>query len=252
MTPRLRCLLAWVSALCLLPWAAAVIHAMPEFGNHPLPYGDAVNRLGPAERQVTNMVTAVNFDLRGFDTLGEEVMLLAAVVGTTVILRGARGEKTMDRAATCQGRPIAPRSPGVILLCRVLAPMTLLYGLYVVLHAALTPGGGFQGGMIIGSGLLLVWLGERYGTWRRVVRGHALHAAEAGGAALYALVGMGALLSGGAFLANLLPLGEMGSLLSGGIIPVVNLGVGLAVAGGFGMLFLEFLEETRVAGEDGP
>ena len=84
------------------------------------------------------------------------------------------------------------------------------------------------------------------------MRGHALHAAEAGGAALYALVGMGALLSGGAFLANLLPLGEMGSLLSGGIIPVVNLGVGLAVAGGFGMLFLEFLEETRVAGEDGP
>lgn len=51
------------------------------------------------------MVTAVNFDLRGFDTLGEEVMLLAAVVGTTVILRGARGEKTMDARPPVRAAP---------------------------------------------------------------------------------------------------------------------------------------------------
>ncbi|MFC0410139.1 MnhB domain-containing protein [Roseomonas elaeocarpi] len=242
---RLRYLLTALAALCLLPLAAPVIRHMPEFGAHPLPYGEAVNRIAPAERQVTNMVSAVNFDLRGFDTLGEETMLLAAVVGTVVLLRGARGEGTADRPASCPGRPIAPRSPGVVLLCRVLTPMLLLFGLYVVLHAQLTPGGGFQGGVIIASGLMLVWLGEGYGAWRRLVPGKVLHAMEGGGAALYTLTGLGALLSGAAFLTNILPFGEMRQLLSGGIIPVVNLGVGLAVAGGFAMLFLEFLEETR-------
>jgi len=242
---KFRYLLAALAALCLLPLTVSVIRHMPEFGQHPLPYGEAVNRLIPAERQVTNMVTAVNFDLRGFDTLGEETMLLTAVVGTVVLLRGARGEGTADRPARCPGRPIAPRSPGVVLLGRVLAPILLLYGFYVVLHAQLTPGGGFQGGVILASGLMLVWLGEGYAAWRHLVPGKLLHAMEGGGAALYTLSGLGALLSGAAFLANILPLGEMRQLLSGGIIPVLNLGVAFAVAGGFSMLFLEFLEETR-------
>ncbi|MCR0981236.1 MnhB domain-containing protein [Roseomonas populi] len=245
MSPRARGILATLAALALAPGALAVLRAMPAFGDHPLPYGDAVNRIAPAERIVSNMVTAVNFDLRGFDTLGEEVMLLAAVVGTVVVLRGSRGEGVGDRPATCGDRPIPPRSEAVVLLCRIIAPLTLLYGLYVVLHAQLTPGGGFQGGAIIGSGLLLVWVGEGYNAWRRLVPGVVLHALEGGGAGLYALMGFGAMLTGAAFLTNVLPLGEWGSILSGGVIPVVNFGVGLAVSGAFGMLFLEFLEETR-------
>jgi multicomponent Na+:H+ antiporter subunit B len=245
MKPRIRAVLGILATLCLLPSVMAVIRGMPAFGDHPLPYGDFASRVLPAERQVTNMVTAVTFDLRGFDTLGEETMLLAAVVGTVVLLRGARGEGTADRPARAPGRAIPPRSEAVVLLCRALAPLTLLYGVYVVLHAHLTPGGGFQGGAIIGSGLLLLWLGEGYAAWRHFVPGHVLHAMEGGGAALYALMGLAALLSGAAFLANVLPLGSLGSLFSGGMIGLVNFGTGLAVAGGFGMLFLEFLEETR-------
>ncbi|MBP0492708.1 MnhB domain-containing protein [Roseomonas indoligenes] len=245
MSRRARGILAAIAALALAPGALAVVRAMPPLGDHPLPYGDAVNRVAPAERAVSNMVTAVNFDLRGFDTLGEEVMLLAAVVGAVVVLRGARGEGVGDRPARCGSRPIPPRSDAVVLLCRMTAPLTLIYGLYVVLHAALTPGGGFQGGAIIGSGLVLVWLGEGYNAWRRMVPGVVLHALEGGGAGLYALAGFGAMLTGAAYLANMLPLGDWGSILSGGMIPVVNFGVGLAVSGAFGMLFLEFLEETR-------
>ena len=57
---------------------------MPTFGAHPLPYGDAINRDAPAQRHVSNMVTAVNFDYRGFDMLGEEFMLLCAVTGAAI------------------------------------------------------------------------------------------------------------------------------------------------------------------------
>lgn len=58
-------------------------------------------------------------------------------------------------------------------------------------------------------------------------------------------VGIGSLIAGGAFLQNVLPLGQTGTLLSAGTVPVINLFVGLEVAAGFVLLFAEFLEETR-------
>jgi multicomponent Na+:H+ antiporter subunit B len=251
MNVKLRLLLFALAVLCLLPLLAMVAGAMPPFGAHPLPYGDAINQAAPAERHVTNMVTAVNFDYRSFDTLGEEFMLLAAVTGTVVLLRGARGEEISEKPGTAPGRDIPPRSEAVMLICRVFAPLTILFGLYVVLHAQLTPGGGFQGGVIIGSGLLLLFLGEGYASWRKFMRTHWLDACEGGGAAAYAVAGLGSMAAGGKYLENLLPLGKIHTLLSGGLILILNLGVAFAVAGGFGLLFLEFVEETRAPKDEG-
>jgi multicomponent Na+:H+ antiporter subunit B len=63
---------------------------------------------------------------------------------------------------------------------------------------------------------------------------------------LYALCGFASMAMGVPFLRNILPLGEPGDVLSGGLMLVENAGVAMAVAGGFGVLFLEFLEETRM------
>lgn len=164
MTPRRRSAVAAFGLIALLPGIATTIAHMPRFGTHPLPYGEAINRVVPAERHVTNMVTAVNFDYRGFDTLDEEYMLLAAVTGTLVLLRGRRGENVSAAPARAPDREIPPRSEAVTLVCRFFAPVLLLFGIYVVLHAQLTPGGGFQGGVIIASGALLIYLGEGYRT----------------------------------------------------------------------------------------
>ena len=76
MTGRARYVLMILAALILAPAAFRLAASMPTFGAHPLPYGDAINDVAPKERKVTNTVTAVNFDYRGFDTLGEEFMLL--------------------------------------------------------------------------------------------------------------------------------------------------------------------------------
>ena len=78
-----------------------------------------------------------------------------------------------------------------------------------------------------------------------MVRSRVLDPLEAAGAGSYAAAGLAGLLSGHAFLANILPLGTTKQLISGGLIEVVNLGVAFAVAAGFASLFLEFLEETR-------
>jgi multicomponent Na+:H+ antiporter subunit B len=245
MTPRLRRLLFAAAIFAIAPLAVLVLRRLPPFGHYPGPYGDAVNALVPGARQVTNMVTAINFDVRALDTIGEEFILLAAVTGATVLLRGGRGEGTGARSARLPGRPLAPPSEAVILAARWFSALLLLFGIYVVLHAAITPGGGFQGGAIIGSASLLLYLGEGYRSWRRLIGAEPLERLEGVGCALFVLAGFAGLFAAGTFLANALPLAPAVSILSGGLIPVVNLGVACAVACGFTLLFLEFLEETR-------
>ena len=127
----------------------------------------------------------------------------------------------------------------------MLGPLVLLFGLYVVLHATATPGGGFQGGVIIASAGLLLWLGEGYRGWRRMMRARLLAAVEGGGAMLFALCGIVPLLIGHAFLENILPYGQFRDMLAGGLMQLANAGVALSVSAGFTMLFVEFLEETR-------
>ena len=249
MSRRARAVLFALACLCVLPGIAHVALQMPTFGAHPLPYGDAINAAAPGERHVTNMVSAVNFDYRGFDTLGEEFMLLCAVTGVSVLLRGQRGEQRSAKPGVTAGRPIPPRSDAVVLVCRAGGPLILLFGLYVALHAMTTPGGGFQGGVIIASGTLLLFLGDRYDGWRRMIRSEAMDACEGAGAALYALCGFASMLLGLPFLQNVLPLGSQGDLFSGGLMLVENAGVTLAVGGGFVVLFGEFLEETRIIPE---
>jgi multicomponent Na+:H+ antiporter subunit B len=249
--PRARVIVALAGTLALLPGVIAVMRHMPAFGAHPLPYGDAINRLAPPQRHVTNMVTAVNFDYRGIDTLGEEFMLLAAVTGIIVLLRGPRGERASDETGWA-GRSIAPPSEGLVLACRLFAPVLLLFGIYVVLHAQLTPGGGFQGGVIVASGALLLYLGEGYGLWRRLVRSIVFDIVEAIGALVFVIAGFGPMIAGAHFLENTLPLGQPRALLSGGLILVENAGTALAVAGGFVLLLLEFLEETCSPSADEP
>jgi multicomponent Na+:H+ antiporter subunit B len=244
---------AIAAGLCLLGLglASAGLWDLPEFGHYPGPYGDILNTVGTSERHGTNIVTLVNFDYRGFDTLGEEYMLFAAVVGAVLLLREHRGEETSARPAQISEQPIPGRTDAVALGSRLAVGLTLIFGIYVVLHAQLTPGGGFQGGAIIGSATLLLYLGLGYRTWRRLMKSAVLDAAEAIGAGAFVVAGLAAIGAGAPFLTNLLPLGKTGSIVSAGVIPLLNIAVGIAVGTGFAVLFVEYLEETReLEGED--
>lgn len=251
MTPRVRLAVFALACLCLLPVAARLAVQMPRFGAHGLPYGDAINDAAPRERHVTNMVSAVNFDYRGFDTLGEEFMLLCAATGVSVLLRGARGEQTGAEPGRVPGRTVAARTDAATLIARLALPVTVLFGVYVALHADTTPGGGFQGGVIVASALLLVFLGDGYRPWRRVIQFHPMSAVEGAGATLYALCGFASMLAGAPYLQNILPLGTLRDVFSGGLMLVENAGTALAVGGGFAVVFIEFMEETRAERDQG-
>ena len=237
-------LLASLALLALLMVPALL--GLPGFGAYPGPYGLLVAKLAPVQRHVTNAITATNFDYRALDTLGEEFILFAAVTGITLLLRTKQGEDDAEgEQETAENRPDLPRSDLASITAGPSLALLVLFGIYVALHAALTPGGGFQGGAILGSACVLEYLTRSYRAFRTVVPKKAADALEALGAAAYGLVGLAALAAGAAFLQNVLPLGTTGTLVSSGTIIVINLVVTVEVAAGFAVLVVEFIEEIR-------
>jgi multicomponent Na+:H+ antiporter subunit B len=117
-------------------------------------------------------------------------------------------------------------------------------GLYIVAHGHLTPGGGFQGGVVLATALLLVFLAAEYSFLRRAAPNSVIEVSEAVGAGAFALIGLAGVIGGAAFLENVLPLGGIGALNSAGTVPLINLSVGLEVAAGFVLIIVEFLEQT--------
>jgi multicomponent Na+:H+ antiporter subunit B len=245
MSARARLALFLAAVAMAAPMVLAGLSGLPQFGEHRNDYGEMINAVGVAELHITNLVTAVNFDYRAFDTLGEEYILFAAVIGMLLLLRGNRGQSEGAAPVQTRRQPREPRSEAVTVFGRWICGLILLFGLYTVAHAHLTPGGGFQGGAILGTGILLVYLTDGYKAWRRMAPTGLFDAAEAAGACSYVLIGLAPLLLGYSFLQNVLPLGQAGELLSGGMIPLLNLAVGLEVTAGFVLIFKEFLEETR-------
>ncbi|MGW0768965.1 MnhB domain-containing protein [Streptomyces sp. NPDC002676] len=236
-------------------WAAAVVFAvaftaactgLPRFGTEVHPY--ATRAVAASLRQRTaNVVSSVNFDQRALDTLGEESILFASVLGAIVLLRHARDERVE--------RPRAGRVlPTTRLLGVVLLPVTLLTGVYIVAHGQLSPGGGFQGGVILATGLHLAYIAADYRVLERIRPLAVLDVADALGAGAFVALGSAGLIAGGAYLQNVLPLGTFGQLSSGGLVPVLNAAVGVEVASGVVVLLASFLEqavEVRSTGNSG-
>jgi multicomponent Na+:H+ antiporter subunit B len=129
-------------------------------------------------------------------------------------------------------------------------PLLVAFGGYVVIHGQLTPGGGFQGGVVLAAGVLAVLLAGRYLALRVLAPRLGLEAAEALGAASYGLIGLGGLLFGSAFFDNFLPLGQAGHLLSAGTMPLNSLAVGIEVAAAFLLTWTEFLDQALLVHRD--
>jgi multicomponent Na+:H+ antiporter subunit B len=227
----------------LLLWG---LTGLPDYGIYQGPYGDVLNRVAVDERKATNVVAAVTFDYRGVDTMGEEYILFAAVVGVAILLRAQRDETEQPPDEDAADRHAPATSNAVRVVGLTLLGPVVLFGIYVVTHGHLSPGGGFQGGVVLATGALLVYLSGEYVTMRRVSPEVLLDLAESAGASGYVAIGLLGVAAGATFLANVLPLGQPGGLLSSGTIPLINLAVGLEVAGGFVLLLFEFLEQTLV------
>jgi energy-converting hydrogenase B subunit I len=129
-------------------------------------------------------------------------------------------------------------------LIRALLPLLLVFGAYIVSYGHLTPGGGFQGGMIIVGAVMSFYLAYGYNIVRRFHE-EELDIAEHIGALIYILVGLIGIFAGVSFLNNVIRDGPPGSFLSGGIIFLLNFTVGFKVAAGTLLVLLILLKSLQ-------
>ncbi|MEV4441030.1 MnhB domain-containing protein [Streptomyces sp. NPDC049577] len=235
----------WVLAIGLLAtaalYAAACVH-LPHFGGQWHPYGDRAVETS-LRQNTANTVSSVNFDQRAFDTLGEESILFGSVLGTVVLLRQTRGERRVRPQPADQ--PAVLRRYGAVVL-----PVTLAIGLYVIAHGQLSPGGGFQGGVVVATALHLLYVSADYRALERLRPVELYEIADGAGEAAYVVLGAAGLLAGSAYLANTLPHGTFNTMASGGTVPLLNAAVGMEVASGVVVLLAHFLEQA-IEIEDG-
>ncbi len=177
--------------------------------------GDAINAVAAEQVGAANLVTSVVLAYRGFDTLLElTILFTAATVGGLVLARA-------DNAASAE-----PNS-GFILQtgADLLFPLLLVVGMYIILHGHLTPGGGFQGGVVLAAAFFIPVL-ARPG---RVLDHQAVSLIEGLAGASFITIGLLAMLGGEMFLTPLLGAGGIGMLFSAGTLPLLYLAVGLKV-----------------------
>src|ERR1700756_4560967 len=246
MSRRARLAFFAVAALALAMTLGVGLAGLPSFASQTTAYARMLNGLAPQQRHVTDVVSAISFDYRGIDTLFEEFILLGAVAGISVLLRPLSDETRDLPEERAPDRAIPPPSPAVWLLAVFLGSLLVLTGIETVTHGQLTPGGGFQGGVILASSVYVVYLGTNYTTVERFQPAPLLEASDGMGASGYVFIGLLGLLAGASFLSNVVGLGVSGNLISGGTIPLLNLVVGVEVAGGFAILASEFLDQTAV------
>ena len=210
-----------------LPWFGTTTH---QYRDHAV--------AAAIDHATANTVSSVNFDQRAIDTLGEETILLGSVVGAAALLRPGREER--EAKPRGGGRVMeSTRLTGYLVL-----GVTLILGVDVVVHGHVTPGGGFQGGVVLATGLHLVYVAGRYPALERLRPRGLFEVGEGAGAAAFAGLGVAGMAVAGSFLANLLPYGTFGDLLSAGSVPLLNVAVGLEVASGTVILLAKFLEQA--------
>ena len=187
-----------------------------------------------------NFVTAILYDYRAYDSLGESTIIFGAVSGIVLLL----SRKTLP--VSSHGLSfIVKRTFGM------LTPFIFLFSIYIMAHGHLSPGGGFQGGVILGaiSIIFSIVYGSEFDYKRYSPTAKTL--LETGGALLFIGLGILGMIVGGNFLMNVKILNsELGTLASGGSIPFINIGIGFKIGAGLAIIFYSMIQKTFKEGVD--
>jgi multicomponent Na+:H+ antiporter subunit B len=207
------------SILSLIVVGLALSLSHVPFGQDRMQVGNYYLNHGVADTGASNIVTSVVLNYRALDTLGEVTVLFIASLGVGVFLSLQKKKDTEDTKNLPEASLIVRRGS------QFLFPLILLFGGYIFLHGHLTPGGGFQGGSVIASAFLLMFLGNT---------GYHLHqktlaVTESLAGITFVIIGLIGLGVGGYFLNNFLPKGSVFALFSAGVIPILYAAIGLKV-----------------------
>ena len=188
------------------------------------PLAESYVMLVPRELGAPNVITGILLTYRGFDTLGEVAVLFMVAASVGLVLgtrRAGRRTSTTDRREETRTSSEIVRTGAEILV-----PLICIFAAYIIMNGHLSAGGGFQGGAVIASGVLLTLLA--FPQHRPNLEFLGIMESVAG--ALFVLAGIAGLSTAGGFLDNrILPLGQFGAFFSAGAIPLLSVLLGIKV-----------------------
>ena len=214
----------------------------------PVTARDYLESKGIMDSGAINLVSAIYLGYRAFDTLGETIVLLVAILGTLGLMTQIEAILAKEQMApakiTTFGLSDDKRSTHVMrthlleVVTGKLGPIVLLFGFYVMLYGHLSPGGGFQGGVIVASGIIFLALGSGLDSSAQLSGFKALGRIEAAAFLLLIVVSMSGIFMGRGFFGD--PLGNMTQLPAGFII-LLNAIIGLKVGTSIGLMCIAMM-----------
>ena len=234
---RLYLAVALISCVALTLVLLYTISLMPRYGEENPRTKEVVSRYveeGLQETGAVNIVSGMILDYRAFDTLGESHVLFTALVCVLILLRiDTKNQMTgyedyytvrTDSYFDLSGDPI------LRLVCAVIIPCVLLYGIYIILNGQNSPGGGFSGGAILGAGFVLFLSAFGFNKTERFMNANTVRIITLVALLVYCLSKCYSFFTGANHLESGIPLGTPGAILSSGLILVLNICVGMVVA----------------------
>ena len=224
-----------LTIIFVLLWTIAYL---PVFGNAGNPDNNEVSARyisrGLQETGAINMVTGMILDYRAFDTFGESCVLFIASCCVMILLRidkSSDSEAQKKRMAEANDRLYEPKNDIILqkVAC-VLVPLILIFGIYIILNGHLSPGGGFSGGAVTGSGLILYLNAFGFEKTSKFFTEKTFRCITLGALSFYCIAKSYSFFTGANHLASGIPLGTPGAILSSGLILPLNICVGLVVA----------------------
>ena len=243
----------WLPMAVVFVTGAALVYGtldIPSFGD---PQAPAQTHVAPyyieksiPDTGVPNVVTAVLASYRGFDTLGEVVVILTAGIAVLLLL-GSDHRKPAPTGSQMPGGATKRKTtsnPILQVASKILIPLIILFALYVQFHGDYGPGGGFQAGVIMSSAIILFALVFGLDAAEQVIPSTILRFLANLGVFLYAGVGIVTLILGGNYLEySVLADTQIAGQHLG--ILLVELGVGMTVFSVMLIIFFAFAGRGR-------
>ncbi|MCI5995808.1 MAG: hypothetical protein MRZ45_07675 [Blautia sp.] len=211
---------------------------LPTFGEADNPVNNEVAARyienGLQETGAINIVTGMILDYRAFDTLGESHVLFIATCAVLILLRLDKSKKGSHGMGYDmeEDRLYEPKNDVILqTVARILVPPIVIFGIYVILGGHLGPGGGFSGGAVIGAGLILYVNAFGFAKTERFFNEKTYKRLSFCALGCYCMSKCYSFYTGANHIESVIPLGTPGAILSSGLILVLNICVGLVVAG---------------------
>ncbi len=184
---------------------------------------------GLQETGAVNIVTGMILDYRAFDTFGESNVLFVATVTVLILLHAKKNGKGEEEQEN--DRIFEPKNDAILQAgARILVPVIILFGIYIVLNGHLSPGGGFSGGAVIGAGLILYLNAFGFQKTEKLFTEKVYKWVSFSALTTYCLAKSYSFFTGANHLESHIPLGTPGHILSSGLILILNICVGMVVA----------------------